>query len=195
MEGTEVWKPIVGYEGLYEVSDQGNIRTTKRQGSSGGLKEKTITDNGYYVVSLYKDGKGKRYLVHRLVAEAFMGPAPNEKPFVDHIDGNRLNCTKNNLRYVSCKENIYNPNTYNNWKKTVEKNWEKITNEMRSQNQKKAALSRKKEVIGINLKTNEIITAQSAADIEKQYNISAHNIYSCCNGLRKSAGGYKWEYA
>lgn len=101
---TEVWKPIKGYEGLYEVSDQGRVRS-KRTGC------KNTYDNGYgwLIVELYKDSKGKkapgksargakRVKLHRLVAEHFI-PNPDDHHFVIHIDGNKKNCKASNLRW------------------------------------------------------------------------------------------------
>ena len=68
----EIWKPIKGYEGLYEVSNFGRIKSLNYNHTGKGkiLKQNQIM-NGYKLVMLYKDGNGKNYLVHRLVAEAF----------------------------------------------------------------------------------------------------------------------------
>lgn len=90
----------------WQVSDVGGLirnRKTKE------LKSTYIQNKGYPMVSL----DGKRYLIHRLVAEAFI-PNPENKPCVDHIDGNKLNADASNLRWVTYHENNSNPNT--SWK-------------------------------------------------------------------------------
>ena len=113
----EIWKPISGYEGIYEISNLGAIksleRIVKNSGVHGGyvkLKERILKPrenkkrNGYYEISLKKDGIEKRFKVHRLVAIAFI-PNPNNKPEVNHIDGNKSNNSASNLEWVSSKEN------------------------------------------------------------------------------------------
>lgn len=109
-----IWKDVVGYEGLYEVSNTGSVRThsnkttyTKRHGvrhwKQRVLKDKT--PNGRDVrVSLWKDGKHKDYLVHRLVAEAFI-PRVESKNFINHIDGNPRNNNVSNLEWCDHTEN------------------------------------------------------------------------------------------
>lgn len=79
----EIWKDVVGYEGLYQVSNLGRIKRDK-------LKKPELINKGYYRVSLSKDGTVRRYFVHRLVAEAFI-PNPEKYPIVNHKDLNPLN--------------------------------------------------------------------------------------------------------
>lgn len=94
---TEIWKPIPGYEGLYEVSDQGRVRNSKHK----VLKLCTIS-GGYQAVSL---GRDNSKAVHRLVALAFIGTPPENKKLVLHADGNRTNNFVCNLRYGSHADN------------------------------------------------------------------------------------------
>lgn len=97
----EVWKDVVGYEGKYQVSDLGNVKSLNyhREG-----REKLLTQckdsDGYLVVLLYKNGRKKTCKVHRLVAEAFLC---NESglPSINHIDENKQNNTVSNLEYCS----------------------------------------------------------------------------------------------
>lgn len=110
--GEEYWKDIKGYEGLYQVSNLGNIksidRSIKRSTSLMKLKNKPISqyvgNRGYPMVSLCINGKCKRYLVHRIVAIAFL-PNPLNKAYVNHIDGNKQNSNLENLEWSTPTEN------------------------------------------------------------------------------------------
>lgn len=115
---TEIWRPIKDYEGLYEVSNMGNVRSVDRYVMHDNhyrfLKGKPIKSfpnlRGYLRVRLCKNSKAKNYFVHRLVAEAFM-PNPNDLPFIDHINTIRDDNRVENLRWCSQKENCNNPLT------------------------------------------------------------------------------------
>jgi hypothetical protein len=105
-----LWKDVVGYEGYYRVSDSGNVISVTRYDRLGRLKvgviKRTIIQNsGYKVVNLKVDGEQKNHLVHRLVAEAFI-PNPDNKKFVNHIDGNKLNNEVSNLEWCTRSENM-----------------------------------------------------------------------------------------
>jgi DNA invertase Pin-like site-specific DNA recombinase len=112
----ETWRDILGYEGLYQISDLGNVRSLdrkKRNGKDGKgfyiLKGRVLTlvnsKKGYKVVTLYKDGKQKVKEVHRLIAEAFI-PNEENKPQVNHINGDKTDNSLNNLEWVTVSENI-----------------------------------------------------------------------------------------
>lgn len=95
------WRDIEGYEGLYQISDDGRIWSYR------SMKEmRTSFDkNGYKVLNLYKDKVYNNCKVHRLVAKAFV-PNPENKPQVNHIDGDKANNRADNLEWVTCKENM-----------------------------------------------------------------------------------------
>lgn len=112
----EIWKDIPGYEGIYQASTMGQIRTkpgkkTKRSDNevrtwnTRVLKPRGANYKTGYRVSLWKDGKSKDWLICRLVAMTFLG-IPNEKLTVNHKDGNRLNNNISNLEWLSLSENI-----------------------------------------------------------------------------------------
>ena len=94
----EEWRDIKGYEGAYQVSSYGRIRSRFK------ILKKQKHKQGYELVGLSKNGITKRYLVHRLVAEAFIKNVDN-KPEVNHIDGNKLNNDLSNLEWVTRSEN------------------------------------------------------------------------------------------
>ena len=114
----EIWKPIDGYKGYYEVSNLGRVRSVDRRlvDSAGRgkhfksriLKVKTTGPKKYaYVgVGLHKCGTQKTYRLHRLVAQAFI-PNPDNLPEVDHIDGDKTNNRADNLRWVTPKQNVH----------------------------------------------------------------------------------------
>jgi hypothetical protein len=103
MERQEIWRPVVGYEGLYEVSCDGNVYS-RHTGKDLKLK---LSIYGYNRIVLHKEGEGKNYQVHRLVAQAFI-PNPENKPQVDHINRNKTDNRVENLRWVTCSENCIN---------------------------------------------------------------------------------------
>ena len=100
----EIWKPILGYEERYEVSNLGMIR--KIQGRYAGRILKCFTDSdGYLCISLTKDYKSKSFFVHRLVAMTFI-PNLENKPQVNHINGIKSDNRVENLEWVTASENM-----------------------------------------------------------------------------------------
>lgn len=99
-----VWKPVDGFEGLYLVSDQGEIVSLPRNGKPGKTIAPSLMPNGYLMASLFKDGEYKGIGVHRIVAKAFC-PNPLLKEQVNHMNGNRTDNRADNLQWVSCAEN------------------------------------------------------------------------------------------
>lgn len=108
----EVWKPVVGYEGIYEVSNMGRIKSLERMGTAGTpVHEKLLhpyreKHKGYMVVCLRKNNKASVKKIHRLVAEAFI---PNDNLFTDtvnHIDEDKTNNRVDNLEWMSNGDNV-----------------------------------------------------------------------------------------
>lgn len=104
---SEEWRPVVGWERLYEVSDAGQVRSVPR-GGKGGTRGRTLrqpsSGGGYRQVTL-SNGKRVTGHVHRLVAEAFLGPAPSSSYEVRHLDGDPSNNTRTNLAWGTGAEN------------------------------------------------------------------------------------------
>lgn len=117
----EEWKSVNGWEDYYEVSNTGKVRSKERiiedVLSKGGvrrrvfkskeLKGQPVCDKGHLSVGLYRNGRGHKPLVHRLVAEHFI-PNPEDKPIIDHIDGDPTNNHVDNLRWATYHENNCN---------------------------------------------------------------------------------------
>ncbi len=104
----ERWLPVVGYEGFYEVSSLGRVKSLNyNHTGKEQILEPCEVSGGYLKVNLWKNGKMHQKLVHRLVAIAFI-PNPEGKPEVDHINGKKTDCRACNLRWVSSIENKNN---------------------------------------------------------------------------------------
>ena len=114
----EVWKDIQGYDGLFQISNLGNVKRKQKtyfccNNTKRVLKERLIVGDiarGYKRVELWHNRNHKKYMVHRLVAKAFI-PNPENKPEIDHIDGNPLNNMVENLMWCTHRENLNNPIT------------------------------------------------------------------------------------
>lgn len=100
----EFWKDIKGYEGLYQVSNVGQVRSLPRYGMKGKILKPALTHDGYLRVCLCKENKKKNFSVHRLVAAAFL-PNEEELPEVDHINNDKTDNRVANLQWISSVEN------------------------------------------------------------------------------------------
>lgn len=94
----EIFKDINGYEGLYQVSNFGNVK------SANGIRSSHKNNSGYLCIDLYKNNKRKKYLIHKLVAEAFLDRIDG-KDYIDHIDEDKNNNNSKNLRWCTHREN------------------------------------------------------------------------------------------
>lgn len=174
----EIWKDIVGYEGKYMISNMGNVKSLNYKRSN---KEKILkpfkNKDGYLIVGLCINGKKTNFQIHRLVAEIFI-PNPNNLPQVNHKDENKLNNSVDNLEWCSVS---YNINYGNRNDKAKEKLYETIATKI---------YPNCKQVYCIELN----IIFQSISEASKSLCIDSKNISACCNGKRKTAGGYHWKY-
>lgn len=177
----EIWRYIDGYEGLYQVSNFGNVRTLKF-GKKRILKPSKDKDN-YLKVTLCKDGKLKTYKIHRLAAFAFI-PKIEGKNHVDHIDGNRQNNNVNNLRWCNQKEN-------NNFDLARKHKSEATKGRIGAWKGKTGALHNSSKAV-LCVELNKVFG--SVREAERELNINHSSISECCLNKRKSAGGYTWKY-
>jgi hypothetical protein len=98
----EEWRAIDGYP-AYEVGDRGRVRRCRRDGHR--VLKPMVSTNGYFQISVYSGGRGRRVLVHSLVAAAFLGPRPHDKREINHRNGNKHDNVVGNLEYVTRQEN------------------------------------------------------------------------------------------
>ena len=159
----EIWKDIKGYEELYQVSNLGRIQNKKTLHILKG----STNNKGYRGVILCKNGKIKRYLVHRLVAIAFI-ENPKNKPYINHLDCNINNNNVENLEWCTQKENI-------DYCIKLNRNY-------------------KRKVYQYDLKGNLLQEYSSIVQANKVTKISTAHISQNCNNQRKSAGMYIWSF-
>ena len=164
MTEDEIWCPIKGYESLYEVSDQGRVRSLKF-GKERILKQ-LRTPKGYLTVGLYKNGEDKRCYVHRLVAKTFI-PNPDNLPEVNHKDENKTNNSVQNLEWCDQKYNI-NYGT-------------------RNDRCSKPVLQYTKSGVFVR-------EWKSTHDVQRNLGYFHNYISYCCTGKRKSAYGFIWKF-
>jgi hypothetical protein len=98
----EIFKDVLGYEGSYQISNLGNIKSIKF--NKDRMLKKHISNNGYEIITLHNKGKLKTHTIHRLLALAFI-PNPQNKPQINHIDGVKTNNVITNLEWATVSEN------------------------------------------------------------------------------------------
>ena len=169
MTVSEIWQDIAGYEGLYMISDKGNVYSVERKDSMGRecggrtLTPKTNPD-GYPRIALNKNGTTKQYLIHRLVAQAFI-PNPNNYLEINHKDEDKSNNNVENLEWCTRKYNI-------NFGTGIER----------------ATQKQSKKVKAINVKTGEVLTFNSAKEAENK-GYSRQIVNRACGGVYKNTKG------
>lgn len=168
----EVWKDVKGYEGRYQISNRGRVKSLPIDEKFCKRTEEVIMrtftcGSGYQEVIFTSRRKRKPMLIHRMVAEAFIAN-PDEKKEVNHKDGNKMNNDVTNLEWVTPSENIRH-------------SYDVLLN--KPPHTRKVTCIETKEVF---------VSIKEAAD---RYGLLVPLIWKCCNGMQKTTGGFHWEYA
>lgn len=168
----EIWKDIKGYEGRYQVSNLGRVKSLPRRGTICGerLLVSHKTADGYLLVNLCKDGKGKNYRVHRLVAEAFI-PNPYGLPQVNHLNEDKKSNVVTNLEWCDA---AYNSNY--------------------GTRTERSAKAQSKSVYQYTKDGSLVRSYSSTQEVKWMTGYDNGHISACCNGKRKQAYGFIWSY-
>ena len=179
---TEVWKPIQGYEGWYEISNFGNVRSVPREviqnhwqgGVSvykmpGRTLKPGVNPNGYCHIDLHRNGKIQRFSIHRLVAIHFI-ENPCGYPIVNHIDADPSNNRADNLEWCTQSHNIQH--AYDNGTKEP---------------------PHQKKIYQLTEDGKIIREFKNIAAAHRETGVN--NIGAVLRGLRNQSGGYRWRYA
>lgn len=180
----EFWKDINDYEGLYQVSNLGRVKSLTRILKDGRKWEEKIikpgnNGHGYLQVNLHKNGKQKNFFIHRLVAEAFI-PNPDNLPYVNHKDEDKTNNLVSNIEWCTHEYNI----NYGTRNERASKTMSGVYNTKKS-----------KTVLQLRKNGSLVRVWPSASEVERQLQFNQGSISKCCLGERHSAYGYKWCYA
>lgn len=192
MKETEIWKDIPEYEGLYQVSNWGRVKSLnyKHSGKEGILKPDK-KKNGYLYVNFLKNGEVKNFYIHKLVCLTFL-ENPLNLPQVNHKDENKENNFVDNLEWVSPKENI-NYGTANERRSKSHKG-KKLLEETKRKLSEANKGKGVKPILQFTLEGIFIREWDSVTTASKELNISKGNITLCCQGKRNKCSGYIWRY-
>ena len=187
----ETWKAISDYEGYYEVSNLGQIRSVNRvvitrNNKKYHYKSKLLKqqphNSKYLKVELVKESKQKTYLVHRLVANTFI-PNPQSKPQVNHKDGNKQNNIHTNLEWSTSKEN--NKHAWETGLTTPSKPMKGVFGYDNPTS---------RPVLQFKLNGEFITEYGGLSEAERKTGIKHQHIYRVCRNKRKQTGGFIWKY-
>lgn len=186
----EIFKDVIGYEGLYKIGNCGIVISCERMKLSKNgsysrmqqtIKKPNTDKDGYLYVNLSKNDKNKTYKIHRLVAIHFI-PNPNNYPIINHKDETKDNNNVDNLEWCTVK--------YNNNYGTIKQ--KKLKGELHPFYGKPA--HNRKPILQYTKGGEFVKEWLGAFEIEKELGIAGTKIAAVCKGKRKSAGGYKWKY-
>ena len=176
----EEWKDIVGYEGLYQISSYGNVRSIKRDGTSGGVLHPFTTKEGYKRVCLSKNNVVRKELVHRIVASHFL-ENPDKLPIINHKDECRTNNCVWNLEWCTAQYNL-------NYGTARERS-------AKHRNYGEIGVKHSKPVLQIGSDGKVIRQWSSIKEAAESVGCHAPNIVRACRKKKKKSGGFRWTYA
>ena len=185
---TEIWKDIEGFEGRYQISNLGNVKSVRYGGNRGprNLVPK-VNNHGYEWVELFNKGEKKCIQIHRLVASAFI-PNPRGCPIINHKDENPRNNRVDNLEWCDYEYNV---------RYTIDKHKDDLDKTRYRYGKKKGvfgAYKHSKPIAQVDNSGNVIKIWDYAEQVYRVEHKSSYSIIQCCEGKRKTAYGYTWHY-
>lgn len=189
VNSNEEWRPLPGFEGLYEVSSKGGVRNIREGRFCKTILKPNIDHTGYSYVSLFNHQKQKCVKVHRAVAEAFI-PNPKGKRTVNHIDGNKQNNCVENLEWATHGEN--HKHAYRIGLKVTTDRQRKNCSELGKRTCETNRLRKPVVMIAEDGSRTRFESAHTGARFVR---VDASAIVACCKGKVKTSKGYRWEYA
>ena len=182
----EIWKDIKGYEGLYQVSNLGRVRSLDRYVGNylfkGKIMKENLNSRGYLRLHLSMNNKQKEHKIHKLVAEAFIDN-PDKLTEVNHINGIKTDNKVSNLEWCTHKENMLHAFYNLKHQAIVSKNTRRKNSE-----------NRQKKVANYAIKIEKIEVYDSIEQAAENNNICRSSIGKCCQGKQKQAGGFVWKW-
>lgn len=191
----EIWKDVIGFEGAYQISDKGRVKSLARQQADKNgrvvhyqekILKQTPNSRGYLRVELKTTEKKERWFVHRLVAVHFVNnPEPIMLNVVNHLDNNYLNNSADNLEWTTLCGNMQH--ALKNGRLDRTQNW--------INNLNKALKKFYKPVIGYDPATGEALVIFKSIQECGRCGYEASCVCDCCKGKRKTHKGLAWKYA
>lgn len=181
----EVWKDVIGYEGLYMVSNFGRVKSLSFNKTTGNVKLRKINiqNSGYFYLGLHKGGTAKNFLVHRLVAIAFL-KNPNKYQFVNHKNGIKTDNRIANLEWCTKSYNLVHA-----FKNGLKKITEAHLVRLRKFNTETKSIP----VSQYTLDGKFIAKYKSGVEAAQITGINYFALMSCVNGYNKTSGGFLWK--
>lgn len=183
----EIWKDVEDYEGIFKISNKGRLKRVKNSHNmpDNNILKGSICMHGYRYYNMKVRGKGKKNKAHRLVAIAFL-ENPDNLPQVNHIDGNKLNNTAENLEWCDQKHNN---------RHALATGLRDIDMQQVRNMHKTMAKKQQRKVNQLDLDGDLIKQFDSMNEAADYFGGHSSNIRRVCKGKGKTAFGYKWEYA
>lgn len=178
----EIWKEIDGYDGLYAVSNTGKVKSLKWNHSNTEKELSQYEQGGYKLVGIRRNGIHHNYLVHRLVAKAFV-ENPRNLNVVNHIDGNKSNNNYTNLEWVTCSENT---------RHAIRMGLRPAICTVPRKRGKESPLCKRVEQLSAD--GSLIKRLETTFDIEEVLGYRRQSVIRCCLGYRKTYKGFIWRY-